>query len=164
MARFTAKETQRIKITFQVNRSISFIDNPEEVEDFASAVVDNVIDCCDGDIYDCEVDDMALDEVSLEPGNTYSIDVICWIYVSGTCTEYHGKKYGDPYFCEPDYIDDVEYEDGMIETCNLNKLQGLLPELSNINVTIGEISYDGEFDLSFDEDYDDGPDYDRFED
>lgn len=171
MARFTTSETQHVKVVFEVRQPIMFPDNTtaeayDDPDDFANDLADTIIDCCDGDINDYEVSECGFDEDGLVPGETYYIDIACSVGISGTCSYDPGRSYGDPYYCYPSSVDDVEYEDGMITNCNEAGISTAFPMLTNISVELGEVSDEGELELDFDDypedDYE--PDYDRYDD
>ena len=165
MANFTTTETQSLKITFQVNKLITFPESYADADTFASDLVESVIENCDGDISDTEITEIGFDdETDLEPGETYYIEVNCWVGISGTCDYTPAKTYGDPYDCYPEDIDNVEYEEGMICGCLTDNVKSVFPELADIQVVVGEVSDDGDLELDFEYYAEDEPDYDRYED
>ena len=149
MAHFTTTETQPLKITFQVNEQIDFPGEYEDADRFATMLVESVIENCDGDIGDYEITEMDFDEDSLglAPGESYCIEVSCTVGISGTCDYDPGRSYGDPYYCYPESIDDVEYEEGMVVVCLTDNVKAVFPELADLNVEIGEVSADGDIEL-----------------
>lgn len=164
MPRFTTVETQPITVTFQLNAPVVFSVDTEDSDTFARNLLDTVLDGCDGDIQDFDIVSTDFDEEILQPNVTYTISGVCTVGISGTCDYDPGRTYGDPYDCYPESIDNVEYEDGMITFCNLDMVKDARPDLSDIQVIIGETTYDGEIELD-DDDYsdDDGPEYDRYD-
>lgn len=159
MVNFTTTETQLIEITFQVNEPITFPAQYESAEDFADRIAEVVADSCDGEVIEYFVNEYDFDDDGLVPNETYSIDVGCRVAISGTCDYDAGRTYGDPYDCYPESIDNVEYEEGMIDSCDVNAVVLVFPELLNMTAKVGEVSGDGEIELS-----DDEPDYDYYDD
>ena len=150
MANFSASEIQRIKISFQLKEFMAFPNSlgDDTVEDFMFNVAEAVMNNCNGDLNDWEITEYdGEDDGNLLLGVTYNIEVTASVSVSGYCEYDPGRTYGDPYDCYPGYIDDVDYEDGMIDSCDTNAVLEVFPELANISVNIGEISGDAEIEL-----------------
>lgn len=159
MRNFTTTETQLIEVTFQVDAPITFPDQYESADDFADRIAEVVADSCDGEVVEYFVNEFDFDDDGLVPEETYTLSVGCRVSISGTCDYDGGRTYGDPYYCYPESIDDVEYEEGMIDSCDTSKVIAVFPELLNLTAKVGEVSTDGDIELS-----DDEPDYDYYDD
>lgn len=156
---FTTVETQYIEVTFQVKEPIIFPGQYESTDDLADRIAEIVADSCDGEVIDYFVNEYDFGEDEMLPGDTYTIDVGCKVSIYGSCDYTAGRTYGDPYDCYPDSIDNVEYEEGMIDSCNVDNIMSVFPELVNVVAAVGEVSDDGDLDF-----IDDGPDYDYYDD
>jgi len=159
MRNFTTTETQIITVTFQVDAPITFPGQYEDTDDLADRIAEVVADSCDGDVIDYDINEYDFGDGELLPDGTYFIDVICTVSISGTCEYDPGRTYGDPSDCYPEYIDNVEYEEGMIDSCDVTKVMAVFPELINMTAKVGEVSDDGDIEFT-----DDEPDYDYYDD
>lgn len=160
MASFSSQETQDIKISFNVADSFSM--HPYgDAENLATEIAYTVVQNCSGDINDWEIIDCDFgDDIIIESGIVYTIIVNCFVSVTGTCYYDPGRYSGRMEDCYPEEIDDVQYEDGMIDGCDTAKALSELTGIADLSVTIGPISEDGEIEIS--DDYDDWED-DRYE-
>ena len=151
MTSFTTQETQQLKVTFQLKDLMVFPNqyddsNPEE---FMLRIAESIVDNCNGEVYDWELIeyDEGDDNGNLLPNTPYIMELTCCVSISGTCYYDPGRTYGDPYDCYPAEIDDVEYEDGMIDSCDTDSILATFDELASLSVNIGEVSDDGDIEI-----------------
>lgn len=151
MRSFTANETQRVKIKFKLKEAYNY--NAEDYDDdlsfdIAKAFIDN----CDGEIDDWEIWEDDLDVDMLQADKEYCIEIKANVSVGGTCYFTSGRYDGPMEDCYPDEIDDVEYEEGVIEDCNWDSFEEELPYLtfSEMGAVFGDVSGDAELNISDD--------------
>ena len=161
---FTAEDYQDIKVEFTVKYDNEFMDQSdrdEYIDTFAEQLIDTLNDQVDAyEIVETNFDD------TLIKSEIYYIIVRVTISVAGTFTFYPGRDYGPPEDCYPDEIDDYEYTDGVITSCDVDLLERKLAEwftyVNITNVTIGDPTYDTDYNVLEEPEYEEEYDPDDF--